>query len=170
MRWPHRQLAEKPICLLQWQDKGIVVAAQLRLASFFFMVFQQRELIKPECLCMQPHVCLDVLLCFDQNKVQMCVRSPSPRSEVTFSVVHVISASLQMWWMGALCIWRTSGSSPTELCADVILLCVMWSPPWQRITFHRAAHGVLDRNVHVGAWALTKIELLLSLFLPSPPQ
>lgn len=94
-------------------------------------------------------------------------RSPTPRDEGMFSVLDVISASLQTWWMGALCIWRTSGSSPTELHADVILLCVMWSPPWQRITFHRAAHGVLDRNVHVNAWALIKMQLLLSLFSPS---
>lgn len=111
--------------------------------------------------------CLDAVLLFFVFfffiRIKLECDRPAPRNEVIVSVVHVISASLQMWWMGAVCIWRTSGSSPTELHADVILLCVMWSPPWQRITFPRAAHGVLDRNLHVNAWALIKMQLLFSL-------
>lgn len=85
-------------------------------------------------------------------------------------VAHVLTASLQMWWMEALCIWRTSASSPIELHADVILLCVMWSPPWQRIKFQQAANRVLDRNLHVSAWALIQIQLLLTFFPPSIKQ
>lgn len=108
-------------------------------------------------------------LCFDQNKVKMCVRPGlCVTGQVTCSrwrgqpVAHVLTASLQMWWMEALCIWRTSGSSPIELHADVILLCVMWSPPWQRIKFQQAANRVLDRNLHVSAWALIQIHCWLS--------
>lgn len=120
------------------------------------------------------HRCVWMLFCFcvDQNKVEMCVRQglrvchwAGHLQKVTrsVSVAPVLIASPQMWWMEALCIWRTSGSSPTDLHADVILLCVMWSPPWQRITFHRAGHRILDRSVHVSARAPNGLSRLLIL-------